>query len=117
MEQFQQRGHPAVHFHQAGTGLQDARHDLQHGALAGPVFADDAEGFAAPDLAIDIVEGPKIAMALQAVEGQQLLEPVARSVVNGVTLRNPLEANGVHGRRKTSVTVESYGKLKEYPSG
>ena len=45
--EFEQRGDAPVHRDGAGGGLQDAGHDLQQGALAGAVFADDAEGFAA----------------------------------------------------------------------
>jgi hypothetical protein len=47
-------------------------------------------------------------MALEAVQGQEFLEPVARRVIDGVALGDTLEFDGVHGviERKTSVTEE-----------
>ena len=78
-------------------GLQDPGHHLQQRALAGAVFPDDAEGLAALDLEADVVQRPEILVALQAVEGQQFLEAVARRIVDRVALGNTLEFNGVHG--------------------
>ena len=78
-------------------GLQNAGDDLQQRALAGAVLADDAEGLAALDLEADIVQRPEILVALQPVEGQQLLEPVAGRFVDRVALGNALEFDGIHG--------------------
>ena len=42
----------------AGWGGGDAAQDLEQGALAGAVAADDAEHFAALDLEGDVAQGP-----------------------------------------------------------
>ena len=95
--QFEQRGDAAVHRERCRGRLQNAGHHLQQGALAGAVFADDAEGFAAADFKAEIVQRPEVPVALEAVEGQQFLEPVARRVVDRVTLGDTLKFDGVHG--------------------
>ena len=77
--------------------MEDSSHHLQERALAGAVFPHNAEGFAALDLEADVVERPEILVALQTIQGQQLLEAVARRVVDRVAFRNTLEFNGVHG--------------------
>jgi hypothetical protein len=83
--------------HRAGSGMQDSCHHLQKSALAGAVFAYNAEGFAALHLEADIVQRPEIPVALHTIQRQQLLQAVARRVVNRVAFRNTLEFNGVHG--------------------
>ena len=70
---------------------------LQKSALAGSVFPHNAEGFAAIHLEANIVQRPEIPVALHTVERQQLLQAVARRVVDRVAFRNTLEFNGVHG--------------------
>ena len=95
--EFEQRGDAAVNTDRAGSGMQDPGHHLQERALAGAVLPDDAEGLAALDLEADVVERPEILVALQTIQGQQLLEAVARRVVDRVAFRNTLEFNGVHG--------------------
>ena len=94
--EFQQRRDAAVDRHRSRSGREDSGDHLQQGALAGAVFADDAEGFAALHLEADVVQRPEILVALQAVERQQFLEPVARRVVDRVAFGNTLEFNGVH---------------------
>jgi hypothetical protein len=54
--QFQQRGDAAVDDDRSGRGLEDAADQLQQGALAGAVAADDADRFAAPDVEGDILQ-------------------------------------------------------------
>jgi hypothetical protein len=43
------------------------------------------------------VQRPEILVALQTIQGQQLLEAVTWRVVDRVAFRNTLEFNGVHG--------------------
>ena len=54
-------------------------------------------------LEADVVQRPEIPVALQAVEGQQFLEPVARRSVDRVALGNPLKLDGVHGTEERPV--------------
>ena len=75
--------------------------DLQQRALARPVLADDAEGLAAFHVEADVVQRPKILMALQAVERQQFLQPVARLVVNRVAFGDSFELDGVHNQQSS----------------
>ena len=77
--------------------MQDSGDHLQQRALAGSVLADNAERLAALHLEADVVERPEILVALQTIQRQQLLEAVARRVVDRVAFRNTLEFNGVHG--------------------
>src|ERR1035437_6931669 len=95
--EFEQGGDASVDTDRAGGGMKDSGDHLQQRALSGAIFADNAERFAALDLEADIVEGPEILVALQTIQGQQLLEAVARRVVDRVAFRNTLEFNGVHG--------------------
>ncbi len=95
--QLQQRGNPSVDIHSAGSGMQNPGHHLQQCALARSVLSHNAEGLAALHLEADVVERPEILVALQTIQGQQLLEAVARRVVDRVAFRNTLEFNGVHG--------------------
>ena len=55
----QQRADAAVELGAAGGRLRDPREDLQQGALAGAVAADDADDLAALDLEGDVLEGPE----------------------------------------------------------
>ena len=66
----------------AGGGGGDAREDLEQGALAGAVAADDAEDFALLDLKADIAQGPELAAFAVAVvflpDLEQRVGPPAR---------------------------------------
>ena len=94
--EFQQRRDAAMDIHRARGGMKDPRNHLQERTLAGAVLPDDAEGLAAFHLKTDIVKRPEILVALQTIQRQQLLEAVARRVVDRVTFRNTLKFNGVH---------------------
>lgn len=54
--QFQQGGDAAVNLQAAGGGFADAADELQQGAFAGAVAADDADGFAALDVKANVVQ-------------------------------------------------------------
>ena len=54
----QQRPHPAVQFHPAGGGLGDPGQDLEQGALAGAVPADDPQDLPRLHLQVHIFQGP-----------------------------------------------------------
>ena len=95
--EFEQGGDASVNIDRAARRMQDPGHHLQERALAGAVFPHNAEGLAALHLEADVVERPEILVALQTIQGQQLLEAVARRVVDRVAFRNTLEFNGVHG--------------------
>ena len=64
---------PALEVDLAFGGGGDAREDLQEGALAGAVPADDAHDLALLDLEVDVLERPEsimlISNALQAFDG------------------------------------------------
>jgi hypothetical protein len=77
--------------------MKNSGYHLQKSAFAGAILPDDAESLTAADVEADLVERPEILVALQTIEGQQLLEAVARRVVDRVAFRNTLEFNGVHG--------------------
>jgi hypothetical protein len=96
--EFQQGRNAPVDRERTAGRLQNAGHHLQQRALAGAVFADDAEGFAAAYFEADIVQGPEILVALQPVKREQLLQPVARRVIDRVALRDTLKFDGVHVR-------------------
>ena len=68
--------------------------------LPEPFSPDDAEGLAAAHLEGDIVQRPEVPVTLEAVQGHQFLEPVARRVVDRVALGNTLKLDGVHGCRR-----------------
>ena len=102
--QLEQRRNAPVHGDVSRGGMHDAGHHLQQGALARSVFADNTESFTALDVEIDIAQRPKIAVAIEAIESQQLLETPGGGVVDGVALGNSLEFDGVHDGRNTSVT-------------
>jgi hypothetical protein len=76
---------------------------LERGALARSVLAHDTKGLAALHFEGEILQGLEIAMALEAVEGQQFPQPVARRFVDRVALGNSLKLNGVHGRKEEPV--------------
>ena len=95
--EFEQRRHAPVHRNASGSGLQNAGDDLQQRTLAGAVLAHDAERFAALDFKRDVAERPKIAVAVEAIEGEKLLKPPRWRVVDRVALRNLLKFDGVHG--------------------
>ena len=52
-----------------GGGGGDAREDLEEGALAGAVAADDAEDLALANLEADVAQGPEFATDAVAVVG------------------------------------------------
>jgi hypothetical protein len=56
--------------------MQNSGDDLQQRAFAASVLSDDTERFAAPYFEINLVERPEIAMPRNAIERQQLLQPV-----------------------------------------
>ena len=95
--QFEQRRDASVDIDRAGRRMQDSGDHLQQRALARSVLSDNAERLAALHLEADVVERPEILVALQTIQRQQLLEAVARRVVDRVAFRNTLEFNGVHG--------------------
>ena len=51
----------------AGGGRGDAGEDLEQGALAGAVAADDAEDLALLDLEGDVLEGPDVSVTVVVV--------------------------------------------------
>ena len=64
---FKQTAHPAIEFHAARGGPGDARQDFEESGLAGAIAADEAEDFAGLDLESDIVQGPKVRVAIGTV--------------------------------------------------
>ena len=77
---------PTAHDDLALGRVGDPGEDLEEGALAGAVPADDAEDFAAFDLEVNVLEGPEGVLRLRGLpEGPQ-------GVAHGVreTLREPL---------------------------
>src|ERR1035437_439092 len=95
--QFEPGRHASVDTNRTGSGMKDAGDHLQQSAFAGAIFPHNAEGFAALDLEANVVQRPEILVALQTIQGQQLLQAVARRVVDRVAFRNTLEFNCVHG--------------------
>ena len=71
-----------IHYQVSGGSLQDARGDLEQGALAGALAADDAEDLALLDLKADIAQGPELAAFAVAVvflpDLEQRVGPPAR---------------------------------------
>ena len=76
--------------------MQNSGDHLQQRAFTGAVFADDAEGLAALYLKADIVQRPKILVKFQAVEREQLFQPVTRRFIDRIALRDTLKFDGVH---------------------
>ncbi len=68
----QQCADPSFEVHFAGGGFGDVGEDLEQGALAGAVVADDAEHFALFDLEVDVPERPEHAFVLPL----ELAEPL-----------------------------------------
>ena len=58
--ELEQRGHPPARGDRAGRGLQDAADQLEQGALARAVRADEADGRPGLDLERDVLEGPEV---------------------------------------------------------
>ena len=71
----QQAADAPADFDLAGGGGGDAREDLEQGALAGAVAADDAEDLALLDLEADVAQGPELAALAVAVVLLADLEP------------------------------------------
>ncbi len=55
----QQRRNPAACFHLAAGGRQCSADNLQQGAFAGAVPADNTDRFSAGDLEVDALQGPE----------------------------------------------------------
>ena len=58
--ELEQGGHLAVDLDGALVGAEDLGQALEHGALAGAVLADQAEGLALVDLERHVLEGPEV---------------------------------------------------------
>jgi hypothetical protein len=69
--------------------LQDAADNLQQGALAASIGADEAERLAFLDLEADVAQGPKIGMPGPGTR-QQFAQPVGRPAVQAVQLGDVL---------------------------
>ena len=76
----------------AGGRRGDARQQLEDGALARAVVADQAECFAAADFECDVLDGPEI---LDAARTQPPHQPDA--LADAIALRDAMENNGEHG--------------------
>ena len=95
--EFEQRGDASGDLGFSRGGLEDSGDDLQEGAFAGTVFADDAEGFAAFDGEGDVAEGLEVGVEFEAGGGDELFEAVPGRVVDGVGLGDVLEVDLRHG--------------------
>ena len=89
---------PAGHLDPAGVRPVDAGEQLQQGALAGAVAADDAEELALLDLEGDPIEGPQLA-ELAGGEGSddplfQRVDPVGRNAERLVQVLDPDRERG-----------------------
>ena len=82
--QFEQGGDASVDGDGAGGGLHNAGDELQGGAFAGAVFADDAENFAAFNSEGQIADGVEVAMVRTPAAGQEFFEAVAGFVIQSV---------------------------------
>jgi len=76
---------------------KDAGDDLKEGAFAGTVFADDAECLSLIDFKGDILQGPEVLMAFEAVESDEFLEALRRRAVDWIALADALEGDEAHG--------------------
>ena len=65
----EQAADPAFDLDLAAGGGGDAGEDLEQGALAGAVAADDAEDLALADLEAGVAPGPELAVLAVAVVG------------------------------------------------
>ena len=100
--QLQQRGHAATNVDLASGGRERAAQDLQQRALAGAVTADDADGLAPAHGEVQPLQRPEFAEVLRwgaphqtgQTAHQQLLEQVARAVVELEALGQARDADG-----------------------
>src|SRR5205823_4115367 len=79
-----------------GSGGQQARGELQQGALAGAVRTDDAQRLARRDSKANVAQRPELLAPAARTEGAQdeVLQGARALVVNGEALGNAFEANG-----------------------
>src|SRR5258707_3564777 len=103
--ELEQRRNTSGHRDRARGWQQNAGDHLQQRAFAGSVFANDTERLAGPDLEADVAQGPEVAMELVASRRDQLFEPVARGVVDGVTFGYALKFDVGHAFRFRSIPV------------
>src|SRR5207244_1431278 len=102
--EFEQRGDPSRHGHLSSGGSEGSGDDLQQGALAAPVTADDADGDAALDLEGHVPERPELAPVAPAEAPEQLLlQAVLRAIVQAVHL--PGTAHRYHDRQSRCCSV------------
>ena len=98
--QFQQGGDPPLDAHPAGGGLGGAGDDLEQGALAGAVDAEDAERLAGRDPEADVTQHPGLVVAGPAGEPLGGARPLARVTLVG--LADLLDVKGAHQSSSTS---------------
>src|SRR5439155_922839 len=99
--QLEDGGNLAVDLQVAGGLVEGAGQDLEEGALAGAVGADDADDLAAIDLEGHVLEGPEIAVALLA--GEDLPEDVVRLGIDLVQFGEVARPNRDLARRHALV--------------
>ncbi len=92
----QQSGNPALHHNPAGTGAHHAGDNPEKRALAGAVFADDAEAASLFDGDIDVFHGPKRLMKTATPEAQQLADMIRRTPINAEALGDLVGADNRH---------------------
>ena len=94
--------------------------DLQQRRLAGAVAAEEADGLAAAHLERHVAQGPELAMVGADAGGQELAQPVARTLVNLVdladVLRNDDQVLGQRGWRASEDIGETLPqRLEQHP--
>ena len=92
--EFEQGGDASAGDDAAAGGLEDAADDLQQGAFAAAVGADEAEGLALFDGEADVAERPEIGVA-RAAAGEQLAQAVGGTAVETVQLRDVLNQDQI----------------------
>ena len=100
--QLQQRGHATTDGDLASSGRERAAQDLQQRALAGAVAADDTDGLTPAHGEVQPLQRPELAEVLRwgaphqtgQTAHQQLLEQVARAVVELEALGQARDADG-----------------------
>ena len=122
--QLQQRGHTTADFHMAVGGGERAAEDLQQGALAGTIAADDAHGFATAHGEVQPLQRPELAEILWRraahqpghAPHQQLLEQMARAVVELEALGEARNADG-HVVVQPRIPRDGRGLVGKGPTG
>ena len=95
--EFEQRGDASVDGGGPGGGLKNSGADLQQGALAGSVFADDTERLAAAHFEGNVAKGPVIGVKAAAIESREFLQTVAGRGINRVALGDARKFDGGSG--------------------